>query len=186
MTEFKNTSDHGYPDDGEAARGTDARGAALSDGVAQSPTDPATGSATDDDRAWESFLADHADDLEELDGTRAARRFEREAKKQDRLRHERYKEEARREYEEMSRPDTGDGPRDFRTSALDDHPDDHFTPPDPNIETDSYTVAYVALLILGVALTLVALLVPAVPHALWTVGGLLMLLGVVALVVRRR
>ena len=178
MTEFKNTSDHGYPDDGQAAHGTDARGAASSDGAAQSPAD--------DDAAWESFLADHADDLGALDGSRAARRFEREAQKQDRLRHERYKEEARREYEEMSRPDTGDGPRDFRTSALDDHPDDHFTPPDPKIDTDSYTVAYVALLVLGVAITLVALLVPAVPHALWTVGGLLMLLGVVALVMRRR
>ncbi len=139
------------------------------------------------DSQWSEFLAAHADDVSTLDASRTAKRFEKEAAKQDRLRHERLRKEAERQFQQMAQSEQGQGPRDFETSILNDAPDDHFTPPtNPDASMDHYTRVYLMLLIAGLALVVLGFVLPRFSAVFESTGGMLLLIGILALILRKR
>ena len=150
---------------------------------------PAGGTAGNDnlESQWSEFLSEHADDVSALDASRTAKRFEKEAAKQDRLRHERQRKEAERQFKQMAQSEQGQGPRDFETSILDDAPDDHFTPPtDPDASMDHYTRVYLMLLVSGLVLVVLGFVFPRLSAAFESTGGMLLLIGILALIMRKR
>lgn len=192
MTDFHNSSDA----DETSHDGTDGGG-----GNDSRPRDPHGGNShgensqnlnspdldsPDLDAQWSAFLASHADDVQALDASRTAKRFEKEAAKQDRQRHERQRKEAEEQFKQMARSEQGRGPRDFETSILDDAPDDHFTPPDPDGSLDHYTRTYLALLIVGLVLVVLGFVLPRFATVLESTGGMFLIIGILALVMRKR
>lgn len=139
------------------------------------------------DAEWSQFVASHADEMKAIDTSSAVRRFEWEAAQRERQRHERNRREAQRQFDEMSRNERGKGPRDFETSILDDAPDDHFTPPQqPNANLSHYTRTYLALLAAGIVLAVLGFVLPRFAAVLEPTGGMLLLIGILALIMRRR
>lgn len=128
------------------------------------------------DEQWQEFLDAHSDDLENVESSRAAKKFERSAqraekKAQRKLRIEDFNDSV------FAQPRTPI--RGYSVSWLDaDEADNHFHAPDPSWNSLQIAViAAVILIILGFASLLGALCVPQLRQFLGATSGILILLG---------
>lgn len=137
-----------------------------------------------DDAAWRDFLAAHGDDLGSVERSRAARRFERHAAKQEK--------EALLDVRDLS-PDafagatSQHGPRDFTGRSWLDTDDvmdegDDFTAPNPDIGPvrTSKLVLWI-MTVAGVLALVGCVLIPSLSSLLGAVGGALTILGAAGL-----
>ncbi|KFI45496.1 hypothetical protein GA0061078_0154 [Bifidobacterium bohemicum] len=143
--------------------------------------------------AWDRFAKEHADDLEGIENSRNAKKFERHVRRQEK--------KALMSVEDLS-PDSfvaengrrhafgTRGPRDFeRSSWLDadttiDDIDD-FTPPNPDLGLiNVVTAVFIAMLAAGIALVIIAAFLPKLAGVLGLLGGLGIVIGSVGLITR--
>ncbi len=149
---------------------------------------PSTG---DSDDAWKEFEQGHADDLDDIARSREAKRFERQAKRKERLLSVNDLDQG------TFTDDTGEdhsGPRDFTQSSWLDTDDimdriggDDFVPPNPVIGRIPVTkLVFWALFVTGILGVILSVFIPALTGILGTVFGVCALLGGAGLIVGRR
>lgn len=142
--------------------------------------------------SWEDFLAAHADDLEDVEHSRTAKRFSKHAEREEKkalLSVTDLKKNAFVSGDRYAQP----GPRDHTgTSWLDtddvmDRYGDDFVPPNPQLGTPSPGRAVLwALFILGALGLIATCLFPAVAAILGVVFGLMLLIGAGGLLATHR
>ncbi|WP_289093422.1 hypothetical protein [uncultured Bifidobacterium sp.] len=150
---------------------------------------PTPGDGTDFDAAWAEFAADHADDLNDVERSRNAKRFEKHAQ--------------RKEKEALLSVDDLDpsafaggarrGPRDFTGSSWLDTDDvmdrygEPFTPPNPDLgPVNKSKLVFWILLIVGVAGVIGSVFLPGLAAMLGTIFGACVLIGAAGLIVQHK
>ena len=165
-----------------------------------SSTSTSNGGTSSDDASWEAFARAHEDDLKDVERSRNARRFERHAQRKEK--------EALVSVEDLDASafaGAGEplgrrvrGPRDNTNSSwldtdevMDRYDNGGFTPPNPELgPVKASTALLTALLVIGVAGTVVMMLVPSlygipVVSALLNIAfGLCTVLGLGGLIVK--
>lgn len=143
------------------------------------------------DREWERFMSDHGDELNELERSRSARKFDKAAKKAEKAAQFDVRDLKSSAFAD-TRIRTAPGPRDFQGRSwldTDDVMDEDstFTPPNPSLgPIRKSTVLFVAMLVVGVACLVAAIFTPPFSGLLGTAGGLLTLLGATGMFIRHR
>ncbi|NMN00374.1 hypothetical protein G1C96_0953 [Bifidobacterium sp. DSM 109958] len=146
------------------------------------PGDDAAG----DDAAWRDFLAAHGDELDSVERSRAARRFERHAQKKEK--------EALLDVRDLS-PDAfagssaggaRSGPRDFTGRSwldVDDVMDQgsDFVAPDPDIPVRASKLVLWIIVVIGVLALAGCVLIPSMSSLLGALGGALTMVGAAGL-----
>lgn len=155
----------------------------------QSADGDAGRSPDDLDAAWAQFAAEHADDLNDVERSRNARRFEKHAQRREK--------EALLSVDDLDASafagGAGRGPRDFTGSSWLDTDDvmdrygDPFTPPNPDLgPVDKSKLVFWILLVVGVAGIIGSVFLPSLAAVLGTVFGACALIGAAGLIVRHK
>ena len=160
------------------------------DGERPNPTpnngDP--GSA-DFDAAWAQFAAEHAEDLNDVERSRNAKRFEKHAQRKEK--------EALLSVDDLDPAafagGVGRGPRDFTGSSWLDTDDvmdrygDPFTPPNPDLgPVNKSKLVFWILLIVGVIGVIGSVFLPSMAAVLGTIFGASTLIGAAGLIMRHK
>lgn len=138
------------------------------------------------DEAWEDFLDSHADDLDALESSRTARKFEKQARKSEK--------KAALKAEDLNRDSFvgGAGPRDFQGSSwldTDEVMDQSsvFTPPNPDLsDLGRSRIVFILLTVLGLVCFFLTIFIPRWSGLTGTLAGLLLLIGIAGLIVDRK
>lgn len=143
------------------------------------------------DEAWEAFAHDHAQDLEDVERSRNAKRFERHAKRAEK--------KALLSVDDLDQGTftddaigAGRGPRDITASSWLDTDDvmdrygDRFVPPTSFAPTSGRIILFTALTVIGVLGIIASVLVPKFTGIIGTVCAVCLLLGIAGLVASRR
>ncbi|WP_314686748.1 hypothetical protein [uncultured Bifidobacterium sp.] len=137
------------------------------------------------DEEWARFERSHEDDLRDVAGSRAAKRFERHARRQKRKALLSVKD-----LDDGSFTDdlgAGRGPRDFTGPSILDAPDDDFTPPNPSLgRPRTSLLVFAVLLVAGIAGVIAAAFLPSLAGALGTICGTAAVIGGAGLLIMRR
>lgn len=158
------------------------------DGAAASPS---SSDASDLDSAWAEFARAHADDLQAVEGSRSAKRFEKHARRQEK--------EALLSINDLDQGTFTDdvprsrGPRDFTGSSwLDtdrvmDRYGEDFVPPNPKIgPVKPSKLVFWVLLVAGVIGIIASVFMPALASILGSIFGLCALVGAAGLIVQHK
>lgn len=141
-----------------------------------------------DGSEWEDFVSNHSSELSDLEKSRAARKFEKQAEKEEKQRLLDAKDLTN---DSFVRPGgAGKGPRDFQNSWLDVDDalgDNTFTPGPPNIGSMRRgTVVFAIMTLIGVLGLILVVFFPSIAPVLATISGVLTLIGAVGLFTRLR
>jgi hypothetical protein len=154
-----------------------------------------TNAAGSDD--WDSFLAEHENDLGSLEESRAAKKFEKQAEKAERnalldandLKAHAFTMQSR--IQAQQRMQAEEAPRGYRSSWLDADKvlDDAspFVPPDPDVsDIRKSSILFGILFVLGIAGVVVSAFLPGVIAFVAPVAGVLLIIGAAGLFTRLR
>lgn len=141
------------------------------------------------DAAWAQFTAEHADDLNDVERSRNAKRFEKHAQRKEK--------EALLSVNDLDASAfagaTGRGPRDFTGSSWLDTDDvmdrygEPFIPPNPEIgPVKASKLVFWILLVVGIAGVIASVFIPALTGILGTVFGVCVLIGGAGLIVQHK
>lgn len=137
------------------------------------------------DEEWDRFERSHQDDLRDVAGSRAAKRFERHARRQRRKALLSVKDLDDGSFTDD--PGAGRGPRDFTGPSILDAPDDDFTPPNPRLgRPRASLLVFGVLLVAGIAGVITAAFLPGLAGLLGTVCGTAAVIGGAGLIILRR
>ena len=148
-------------------------------------SDEGTGSAAENGE-WENFLNSHADELNSLESSRTARKFEKKARQSEK--------KAALKAEDLRQGSFvgGAGPRDFRGSSWLDTDEvmdgsSTFTPPDPDLsDLGRSRIVYIIMTVLGLVCFFLTLLIPEWSRLTGILAGLLLLIGISGLIIDRK
>jgi preprotein translocase subunit SecF len=138
------------------------------------------------DTDWDAFLAEHENDLGAVQDSRAAKKFEKKAEKEERQALLNAQNLKSRAFTAQARIQTEDAPRTYQTSWLDvDNTMDDgspFVPPDPDIsDVRKSSIVFGILLALGVIGIVVSVFLPNIIAFLAPVAGVLLIIGAAGL-----
>ena len=134
-----------------------------------------TGSNAGDDLDWAAFAAEHANDLQDVERSRNARRFEKHAQRKEK---EALHQRGPRDHGGRSWLDTDD--------VMDEYGDD-FVPPNPKIgRVNASKLVFWILLVAGVAGIIASVFVPALATFLGSIFGLCALVGGAGLILQHK
>lgn len=179
MAENNNSSTAGDDRPAPAPNGT-GRGDAA-DGAAHA--------GGDFDADWAAFAAEHADELQDVERSRSAKRFEKHAQRKEK--------EALLSVDDLDDSafagGAGRGPRDFTGSSWLDTDDvmdrygDPFTPPNPDIgPVKKSKLVFWVLLVVGIVGIIATVFMPSMAGILGTVFGLCALVGAAGLIIQHK
>ncbi|RSX55775.1 hypothetical protein D2E26_0338 [Bifidobacterium dolichotidis] len=149
------------------------------------------------DDAWQAFMAEHEDDLNDVNNSRAAKKFNRKAQQNERKATKRARKQMMLSVNELSNSNfvggKPAGPRDFTGSSwldTDDVMDRHgspFVPPNPDLSgVNRGRAALWAVLVAGIALILIAVLLPSWAGFIGVLAALCVLVGAGGLVMTHK
>lgn len=135
-----------------------------------------------DTDAWNQFVSEHADELQDMERSNHAKRFEQHVRRLEK------KQQLAYQQPRVKTP----GPRDTTTSWLDvdetmDNYDDGFTAPNPDFPHPSRIVLLMWIFImLGVAGIIISAFVPMLAYLLGTSSAVILLIASSILLIKRR
>ena len=141
------------------------------------PNNGDPGSA-DFDAAWAQFAAEHAEDLNDVERSRNAKRFEKHAQRKEK--------EALLSVDDLD-PDAFTGSSWLDTDDVMDRYGDPFTPPNPDLgPVNKSKLVFWILLVVGVIGVIGSVFLPSMAAVLGTVFGTCALIGAAGLIVRHK
>lgn len=138
------------------------------------------------DAAWENFLNSHSDEVDALESSRTARKFERQARRSEK--------KAALRAEDLSQGSFvgGSGPRDFQGSSWLDtdtvmDQTSTFTTPNPDLKDLGWSrIVFIIMTLAGLVCFFLTLFLPRWAGLTGILSGFLLLVGITGLIISRK